>query len=583
MWATGALAQFNNPPGVDIWCGKAYRATNASFAPGGGLVKPIGSSEPLLDMRVRPRMNIYTSNDDEASFIVDARISFLHGQTIHSDITFTLGDNRRKTDSELSVDIFMAGSTEKLISGAKVTMNTTSNEFKFPLQGITSSTEPYAITLLARSSSANDSFTATTLLTRLPARSDSGSITKLDSLHGGLLVQDYKSADPAAWTPIFPYSFYVSWDGFMRNAIANVTAFKDLGYNIVHVVPDAALPNKSFNVTEFEAFMDACDEVGLWVMYDMRWSYQNTTLVDEQVNRLKTRKSILLWYTGDEPDGNSDPVTAPRQAYQQIKQLDPYHPISLCLNCENFHYADYTTGADIILSDPYPVNINATYSTVWNTPCNATYGDCGCDNCLGDLADTSRRLDTFARYDEWLGDRGRKLAHWAVPQAFGEETYWPREPTGEEEVVMTMLFLNHGGKGVVMWTFPTGEDLVDTTSRLAKVLTSREVTAMLTGANPTRIDGGGLDVAVWEAGGKMLVSVVNSGYEASTEKVRVRLPEGVVEMENVLWGETGWVLEGDTLVKEGVRPLGVSLLMLGGGNLTSFRLQGFIGKEAGER
>jgi hypothetical protein len=23
----GVYAQFNNPPGVDIWCGKAYRAT----------------------------------------------------------------------------------------------------------------------------------------------------------------------------------------------------------------------------------------------------------------------------------------------------------------------------------------------------------------------------------------------------------------------------------------------------------------------------------------------------------------------------------------------------------------------------
>lgn len=31
----------------------------------------------------------------------------------------------------------------------------------------------------------------------------------------------------------------------------------------------------------------------------------NTTAVQEEVNRIKNRPNLLLWYTGDEPDGTS--------------------------------------------------------------------------------------------------------------------------------------------------------------------------------------------------------------------------------------------------------------------------------------
>lgn len=81
---------FNNPPGVDIWCGKAYRATNASFNPGGWLFAPNAtSSSPLLDLRVYPRMNFYL-NDQNGSFIVDAPISYIQGQKF-SNSTFNPG------------------------------------------------------------------------------------------------------------------------------------------------------------------------------------------------------------------------------------------------------------------------------------------------------------------------------------------------------------------------------------------------------------------------------------------------------------------------------------------------------------
>jgi hypothetical protein len=96
--------------------------------------------------------------------------------------------------------------------------------------------------------------------------------------------------------------------------------------------------------------------------------------------------------------------------------MDKYHPVSLVLNCQYFYYGDYAAGADIILQDTYPIGINATYSIPFNTYCNFTRGDCGCDNCVGSLFDVSDRLDDLATYQEWLGKWRKPL--WSVLQAF---------------------------------------------------------------------------------------------------------------------------------------------------------------------
>lgn len=115
------------------------------------------------------------------------------------------------------------------------------------------------------------------------------------------------------------------------------------------------------------------------------------------------RKSLLLWYTGDEPDGQVDALNATKLTYDLIKSLDPYHPISLCLNCLNYYFEEYTSGADIIMSDPYPIAVNTSWSIQYDTACNTTYGCCGCDDCHGEFEDVSNRLDLYKSYQEWLG------------------------------------------------------------------------------------------------------------------------------------------------------------------------------------
>lgn len=491
-------------------------------------------------------MNLYIPGDSNGSFIVDAEISYIRGDPLdHSG------------GRELQVVISVEDTSLRLRHG--VAINSSSTEIDFPLQGLAPRFEPYRVTLNATRSNGRHVYTATTELYHLPERTDGGSVTKIDSLYGGLMVQN----KDASWSPLLPYSYYVSWDGWLEKSLSNVQKFKDQGYNIIHIVPNAGLPNEAFNFTELNQFLDKCDEIGLWVMYDMRWTYLNLTSVRDQVNRLKARKSMLLWYTGDEPDGQGDPLNATRITYDLIKSLDPWHPVSLCLNCFNFYYEEYSAGADIILSDVYPIAVNTSWSEVYGTVCNATYGCCGCDDCQGNMEDISERLDLFAEYQSWIGDGPKTF--WGVPMAFGNESFWHRYPTPAEEVTMTMLSLNHNAKGIVMWDYPTTTALSQETSKLSRVLASEEIARFLLGALtvPLQVEGHSkMDAAGWKVGNRMLVSILSLQTPSWNSAVTVKLPPGARAIDQVLWGAGQWRISHGQLVRTGGHVLETDLMVV---------------------
>ena len=506
-------------------------------------------------------MSLYTADETEASFIVDAKISYTNGQPYYNT-TYDEGAGHSVPFSRLFIDIAVADMGLDLVSHANVSINSTSNELQFSLNKIPARMEPYTITLTGASQDGDQSYNAETQLWILPSRSDGGSVTKVDSLYGGLLAQDILT-DSTAWTPLFPYSYYVSWDGWLEKSINNVDIFKSYGYNMIHIVPNAGLPNAAFNFTELDMFLERCDELGLWVMFDMRWTYKNLSAVEYQVNQLKTRKSLLLWYTGDEPDGATDPLNATKLAYDTIKSLDPWHPVSLVLNCYNFYYEEYTSGADIILSDVYPIGTNTSFSGPWGTICNTTYGDCGCDDCNGNFEDISIRLDRFAEYQYWID--GPPKTFWGVPMAFGNESYWSRYPTADEEVVMNMLSINHNAKAIVMWDFPTQPDLASTTGQLSRTLVAQDVTSFLVGSATIPLQANGadrIDAAGWTVGSQMLVSVVFLQYDDAPGDITIALPESASSIASISWGAGGWNIEGGMLVKKGLTALEVDLLTL---------------------
>ena len=158
-------------------------------------------------------MNIYIAGESYASFVVDAPISYMHGSSFVNG-SFNKQDNITSPFTTLFIDVSVEESGLDLLSGRNITVNSTSNEFVFSLAGLAPRFNPYAIVIVGASGDGAQSYTATTDLYYLPARTDGGSVTKVDNLYGGLLVQDYLK-NSTAWTQLFPYTFYVSWDGWL--------------------------------------------------------------------------------------------------------------------------------------------------------------------------------------------------------------------------------------------------------------------------------------------------------------------------------------------------------------------------------
>jgi hypothetical protein len=72
------------------------------------------------------------------------------------------------------------------------------------------------------------------------------------------------------------------------------------------------------NLTALALVIERMTQLGLYLMYDMRWSYTNLTAVAEEVARTKNATNLLLWYTADEPDGWGDARNATQHAYDTI-------------------------------------------------------------------------------------------------------------------------------------------------------------------------------------------------------------------------------------------------------------------------
>ncbi|KAH8660037.1 hypothetical protein BX600DRAFT_383510 [Xylariales sp. PMI_506] len=551
-----STAQFNNAEGVDIWCGKAYRATNASFNPGGQFIDPPTSTEPLLALRVQPRMSIYLESDTTASLLIDARISYKIGQSLSTSDAATATNS----SALLNVSILNDG---VVINTTSVTVGATDIEIPIDLESFAPVVTAYNVSIVATFGCSKSVYTTSTEFYRLPNPDGNGSVSRIDNLYGGLWVL----RDDQPWKHIFPYTYYVQWSLYWDNNVTTLDEFASMGYNVIHIVPTGTLGDTPFPWDQFEPYLDRADELGLYLQYDVIWLYDNLTGMIEQVEHLRSHPSLLLWYQSDEPDGKSNPINSTGIARDKIRELDPYHPASLALNCYDFYYSDYAKGGEIILPDVYPISTNTSYSTVYDTVCNATYGCCGCDDCTGAFEDISTRLDEFRRRDDIIG---WSKTNWFAPQAFGNETFWTRYPTAAEEVVMTLLAVNHGAKGIVMWDFPTTDEILGVTNRLAAMMTSDAVADFLLSAPLVQtldVEGGErVDAAIWVSSGTKtaLVSVVNLNYGDLNGTIEVAAPAGVAftSVSSTLWGDASWVVTDNQTLSAAAGLLGLQVSVM---------------------
>ncbi|KAF8263246.1 hypothetical protein EI94DRAFT_1779862 [Lactarius quietus] len=314
-----------------------------------------------------------------------------------------------------------------------------STTIPFSLSDLSPRTEPYSLTCTATLSSPDQKFTSIPAsLTYLPSPpSNIGSITKIDQRTGGLLVKQAGSQGP--YESLFPVGFFTQFDGYLA------------GNYSVHPIPPYD------DITAFNAMVDQMEQLGIWLIYDMRWTYMNATSVTEQVMSIMNRSNLLV------------PPWAASSTADLINSLDPYRPSSLCLNCQDYLFGDYAFRTPILMPDVYPIGINPNYSVMYDTPCTIEQGCCGCDNCVGDFEDIRDRLEEFSMRLQVLGwDRNATL--WDVPQGFGSQQFWSWTPSYSEYLVELIVAVNAGAKGLVAWDAPTTAGIMAGASEFADAL-----------------------------------------------------------------------------------------------------------------
>ncbi|KAH0836408.1 hypothetical protein J3R83DRAFT_8009 [Lanmaoa asiatica] len=492
---------------------------NQAPPPGGVFSVPPSSQSPLLAFRCAPAIKPYLAEDagSSAAILIDTPVVY---SNIQGAEVIHLPSGSLSNAGTLSVTVSVGGN---VLASGTVPLNATAYEISFSLGNLTPQTTPYNLSCEATYSHGSSStspqvFSASTALYYLPNPTNSA-VTKMDLRTGALLAKPANGQ--GSYQPVFPIGFY--------------TEFQYLANNLTLIDQLAAQGQ-----TSVDEVFSRIQQNGMYFMYNMRYIYQDAANLTAQVNSFKSWSNLLVWYTGDEPDGSSDPLNATSIAYDLIYNLDGYHPVSLVLNCQDYYFTSYAAGTDIIMEDVYIIGANVNTSLMFDTPCTPTYGDCGCDNCspipagldsavppanasstplpansgLGSFTDVSGRVTSFLNRMQVVGWE-RTKAVWSVPQAFGGvpgDNYWLRAPTGQEWVVITLLGINHGSLGAISWSDPTPADIKGNASAFALALP--RITPFLFNATVVRTNyvGGGVDIAVWSSTNQTLVMATNTYY-----------------------------------------------------------------------
>ena len=217
-------------------------------------------------------------------------------------------------------------------------------------------------------------------------------------------------------SPFFPIGIY--W--LRKERLAEVKQLRFNSGDYYYKLDDA----------EVGDLMDAAAEEGVAILLELsdhirHLEVPDTTAIYQKVMRYRGHPALLAWYLVDEPADAGVKATDTMQIYERIRQLDPYHPVSL-VNNRPHTFADYIGSSDVIAIDPYPVP---------NYPIS--------------------RVSEYARQASWVSMTQKPV--WLVAQAFGGVEHWPRPPTAAELRNMVYQGLVQGVTGVFFYRY-CGED-----------------------------------------------------------------------------------------------------------------------------
>jgi len=358
---------------------------------------------------------------------------------------------------------------------------------------------------------------------------------RIDRLTGKLIVNDL---------PWFPFGFYCYSP--VQPTLAGEEAVK--GFNVMS-------PYQQIDpgtLRDREVYMDRCARLGMKVHYQLisiaggggvgssrsagLTGEQKMSRLKQEVEHFRDHPALLAWYLSDEPTGNGIGPDSLQKMYDFIRELDPYHPITIVFDAPQ-RAREYTDAMDIVMADPYPIP---------NT---------GVD----DVGSVTEALHKVFEYEKPV---------WIVPQAFGGGEWWGREPSPQEIRAMTYLALVRGATGIQYFIrqglngFPKSTVTWGECSKVAM-----EVAEM----NPFLLNGtpvpelfkekGGIWTNGWQSGNEILIMAVNTKNEP--QQLKMDLPSiknaGPIE---VLF-ENRQIKTTDKQIIDWIGPLGAQVYRIG--------------------
>ena len=214
-----------------------------------------------------------------------------------------------------------------------------------------------------------------------------------------------RRSDPYVDRMFFPIGLY----DVPAHALDEVAA---AGFNLV------------VNAQKEPAYLARCEALGLRAV-----PYIDLGGMDGEVRQASQTRAIYAWYICDEPDLNRLSPEALQEHFHALRRADPERPIYLTVWSPR-RYVDYVSYCDVFAPNPYPIiHTEATQNNL-------------------------RRVSYAVR-------AARRLAGerpvWAIIQAFWAKPWWQRGPTPEELRAMVYLALNQGAKGIIYFSYRSGD------------------------------------------------------------------------------------------------------------------------------
>ncbi len=236
---------------------------------------------------------------------------------------------------------------------------------------------------------------------------------KIDHVGRGLIVDGL---------PFVPFGYYCD-DSPGKHSTQLIDEEVCQGFNMM--MPYRDRPRTKKARAEIRRYMDRCAEVGMKVMYATYWVYfpkgrkmgeKQWAELRAEIEEVRDHPALLGYYLADEPGLSGVSEALLDRAYREIKATDPYHPVML-VHLDPKQAPGYMNCLDIVMVDPYPFGgRKVTMVADWIA---------GLQACFGDTKPI-----------------------WIASQAFGGVYYWPREPSRQEQRVMTYLAFIHGATGI---------------------------------------------------------------------------------------------------------------------------------------